>query len=94
MRTILATLLFTATLPAIPARGAVVQSIPAVTEKAASSFRFAIPAPDRTQPSPAPAPAHRPAKKKAGFLAAAGLAVLSLLVLAAGLALLRAFRQR
>ena len=33
-------------------------------------------------------------KTQAGFLAAAGLVILSLLILAAGLALLRAFKQR
>ena len=39
-------------------------------------------------------PARKPAKAKAGVLAAAGLVTLSLLVLAAGLALVRAFKQR
>jgi len=51
--------------------------------------------PDTKQPVPAPPqPVEPGAKRKAGFLAAAGLAILSLLVLATGLALLRAFRQR
>ena len=41
-----------------------------------------------------PAPVDSHTRSKAGFMAGAGLAILSLLILAAGLALLRAFRQR
>jgi hypothetical protein len=50
----------------------------------------ANPEPMASDPEPAPAP-H---KRKAGFLAAGGLVVLSLLVLATGVALVRAFRRR
>ncbi len=52
------------------------------------------PATRKSGVSPSPEPLDPPKKRKAGFLAAAGLVILSLLVLAAGLALLRAFRQR
>lgn len=45
-------------------------------------------------PEKAPGAEATPQRRKAGFLAAGGLVVLSLLVLAAGLALVRAFRQR
>jgi hypothetical protein len=38
-------------------------------------------------------PIPTPEKRKAGFLAGAGLAILSLLALAAGLALVRAFKR-
>jgi hypothetical protein len=41
-----------------------------------------------------PPPVPSATKTKAGFLAAAGLVILSLLILACGLALLRAFKQR
>ena len=39
-------------------------------------------------------PVASPAKTKAGFLAGAGLVILSLLILAPGLALVRTFKQR
>jgi hypothetical protein len=41
-----------------------------------------------------PPPVDSHTRSKAGFMAGAGLAILSLLLLAAGLALLRAFRHR
>ena len=45
----------------------------------------------RTSPSGSPLPAAT--KRKAGFLAGAGLAILSLLALAVGLALVRTFKR-
>jgi hypothetical protein len=45
-------------------------------------------------PRPNPSPVDARTRSKARFMAGAGLVVLSLLILAAGLALLRAFRQR
>ena len=44
--------------------------------------------------SPVSDPVDSHTKTKAGFLAAAGLVILSLLVLATGLALVRTFKQR
>jgi hypothetical protein len=49
---------------------------------------------DSTPPEPAPELQTPERKRKASFLAAAGLIVLSLLILASGLALLHAFRRR
>ena len=60
----------------------------------ASTSAFLVAAAD-SAPSEPVAPLPIPEKKrKASFLAAAGLIVLSLLILASGLALLHAFRRR
>jgi hypothetical protein len=48
----------------------------------------------KTVPTPRPGPAIPPEKKrKAGFLAGAGLAILTLLALGTGLALVRTFKR-
>jgi len=47
----------------------------------------------RDSRAPQGVPIPTPEKRKAGFLAGAGLAILSLLALAAGLALVRAFKR-
>jgi hypothetical protein len=70
------------------------RSNPAITQRSADRVFLIAARPDpATAPVP-PDPTEAPRKRKAGFLAAAGLIILSLLVLATGLALLRAFRQR
>lgn len=63
----------------------------AQTAAAATSADTNLP---RASAPPVPGPRASQTRTKAGFLAGAGLAVLSLLILAAGLALVRTFKQR
>ena len=55
----------------------------------ASNFAPAL----TNRPAPRAVAAPAPVRKRAGFLAGAGLVILSLLILGTGLALVRAFKQ-
>ena len=66
----------------------------APVSNAANAVSVATNQPANSVPAPLPdSPISPEKKRKAGFLAGAGLAILSLLALAAGLALVRTFKR-